>query len=224
MKSASIVKYVLFIISSSILIGAAYIYLDKKAFSERAIMSEGTVIGSSVSISSGKEYYHPVITFKTNKEKNIKFIASASGHSPIYGVGESVEIIYDPAYPEEAMIKQYFSVTAIPILLICVSVLSFFTLFIFSFSHKKAKYIFENGTRIITQFDSIKRTRTHIIKGRLLCQICTTYRDPNTDKVRVFKSAKILMDPTGFIKSKNITVILHPENPKKYLMDISFLT
>ncbi|PWB18350.1 DUF3592 domain-containing protein, partial [Flavobacterium sp. HTF] len=214
-------KYILFIIGLSLLIGAVYIYLNEKAFSERAIIVEGTVIGSSVSISNDKVYYHPVITFKTNEEKNIKFVASASGYSPLYSVGESIEIIYDPTHPEEAIIKKYFSAFGTPILMSFFGTLFFIILFIFHFSQKKAKYIYEKGTRIITVFDSVKQS--YNLKGKKFFQIYTTCLDTKTNQKKVYKSEKLFFDPTDFIKSKNITVILHPENPTKYLMDISFL-
>lgn len=220
-KSAAIFKYILFTIGLALLIGAFYIYLDKNTFLERAVTTEGTVVGSFKSTNNLNIYYHPIISFKTKKGEQIKFVPSYNSGNPINE--KSFEIIYDPANPQEANIKKYTSEFGLPIFMSSFGFLFFIMLLVFHFGQKKAKYIFENGTRIITQFDSVKRTRTHIITGKLLYQICTTYQDPNTNNVRVFKSAKILIDPTGFIKSKNIIVILHPQNQKKYLMDISFL-
>lgn len=234
MKSAVVFKYVLFAIGLSLLIGAAYIYLDKKSFLDKAIVTQGTVLESIKSIADHPQflklrphipnnfnstYYHPVISFKTKTDENITFIASANSTSPLYGNGKSVEIIYDPAHPEEAIIKKYYSALGIPLLMGFFGILFFLMLSVFHFSQKKAKYIFDNGIRILTNFDSVQPTYT--IRSKFF-RIYTYYFDPDTNTVKVFKSKKLLFDPTEFIRSKTITVILHPENPKKYLMDISF--
>jgi hypothetical protein len=61
------------------------------------------------------------------------------------------------------------------------------------------------------------------VNGRSPYQIISQAPDPASNTVRVFESENIWFDPSEYIKSETIDVLLHPENPKKYVMDISFL-
>jgi hypothetical protein len=47
--------------------------------------------------------------------------------------------------------------------------------------------------------------------------------DPTSNKVRVFHSENLYFDPTQYVNRKQVTVLLDPENPKRYHMDVSFL-
>ena len=41
--------------------------------------------------------------------------------------------------------------------------------------------------------------------------------------MRIFHSENLWFDPTRFVKRKQVTVLLDPNNPKRYHMDTSFL-
>ncbi|MBU0962591.1 MAG: hypothetical protein KKD48_01660 [Nanoarchaeota archaeon] len=53
-------------------------------------------------------------------------------------------------------------------------------------------------------------------------RISSTWKDPKTKKVYIFKSDAVWFNPERFVP-KTINVYIKPENPNIYYMDISFL-
>ena len=41
--------------------------------------------------------------------------------------------------------------------------------------------------------------------------------------MRVFHSENLWFDPSSFMKRRKVTVLLDPNNPKRYYMDVTFL-
>ena len=41
--------------------------------------------------------------------------------------------------------------------------------------------------------------------------------------MHVFESDNVWFDPTSYVKGRKITVFIENDNPKKYLVDLSFL-
>lgn len=232
MKAANIFKYILLTIGLTLLVGAIYIYLDKKNFLENAIITEGTVVdviktdyqqNYSRKYNIGKKnrfLFYPIISFTTLKGRQIKFDPSLSSYTPSR-IGEKFEIIYDPENPNDAKIKKYESVWAIPLAMSFFSFTSFLMILILISKTKKLKYLYENGYYIETQFDYV--LPIYNLNRTTFYQIYTKRFDPYSNKLQIFKSTKILSDPTDILRNKTIKVLVHPTNPNEYHMDISFL-
>jgi hypothetical protein len=61
------------------------------------------------------------------------------------------------------------------------------------------------------------------VNGRSPYHIISQSPDPASNTVRVFESENIWFDPSEYIKEETIDVLVDPNNPRKYVMDISFL-
>jgi len=71
--------------------------------------------------------------------------------------------------------------------------------------------------------DGFDRNTGVEINGQNPWRISSQWLDPKTNMVRIFHSENLWFDPSGFMKRKKVTVLLDPNNPKRYHMDISFL-
>ncbi|RZJ47761.1 MAG: DUF3592 domain-containing protein [Flavobacterium sp.] len=222
-----IIKYVFSIVGLALLIGAFFLYQNKKSFLEKAITVEGTVTELLPSRSDNSTTYKPVVTFTTKDDKKIEYTSSVSSNPPSYHVGEKVEIFYDPADPYDADINGFFSLWLAPLILGIMGSIFFligFSIILFGkMKQKKIEDLKFNGKRISTKFDHVQLNSNYKVNGRSPFLIYSQWLNTTTNELHLFKSEDIWFDPTDFIPSEEIKVLIDPANPKRYYMDISFL-
>ena len=227
MKNFSIIKYVFLIVGLALLTGAFFLYQNKKAFLAKADTAQGTVIELLESRSDNSITYKPLVSFKTKEGAQIEFTSSVSSNPPSYSEGETVEVLYDPSNPRDANINGFSSLWLGPLILgilgAVFSLIGFSIIFFKRLKQRKSQYLLDNGKRISTKFDSIQLNSSYKVNGRSPFQIYSQWQDATTNKLYVFKSDDIWFDPTDFIGAEPIKVMIDPQNPKKYYMDISFL-
>lgn len=227
MKAITIIKYVFLTIGTAMLAGAIYLYLDKQTFLEKAEVAQGKVVEMLSSRSNNSIMYRPVFEFTTKDGQKIEFTSSVSSNPPSYSEGESVEILYDPSNPNKADINGFSSLYLGPLILGILGTVFFligFLIILFGYlKQKKSQYLLNNGKRISTKFENVQLNTNLSVNGRNPFQICSQWLDTTTNELYVFKSDNIWFDPTDFIKTEEIKVMIDPNNPKKYFMDISFL-
>ena len=67
--------------------------------------------------------YYPVVEFKPNDGPQQRFTDGAGSLPPEYAVGDSVDVIYNPARPAEARIASWFRLWFVPTLLMGIGLL-----------------------------------------------------------------------------------------------------
>ena len=85
------------------------------------------------------------------------------------------------------------------------------------------KYLKQYGTKITTNFQNLNINTTLAVNGKNPFVVVSQWQNPKTSELHVFKSDNIWFDPSDFIKSDEITVLIDRKNPKRYSMDLSFL-
>ncbi len=88
---------------------------------------------------------------------------------------------------------------------------------------RKNEYLKQNGIQIKTKFQNIGLNRSLEVNGSNPYQITSQWISPTTNELHIFKSENILFDPTEYINTDEITVLVEKDNPKRYYVDISFL-
>ena len=219
-NSISIMKYVFCIIGLAILIQTFFIYQEKRTLIEKADVVEGTVVDNSTNDS-------PVVCFSTKDGRRIKFTSYINNNLLSYKEGEAVEVLYDPENPNKAKINNFST------LYMGVSILGFLgtvffltglSFFIVGYSQQKKIYFLQqNGKTITTKFIDVQLNLNMTVNGSHPYFICSEWLDSKTNEIYSFESEDIWFDPTDFIKTKEIKVIIDTEDPSRYLMDISFL-
>lgn len=227
MKAFSVFNYVFSLIGAGLLAGAIYLYVDKQAFLEKAETTQGTVIEMIPKRSKDSTTYSPVVSFTTKSGQTITYTSSTSSNPPSYDVGEKVEIFYDPANPNDAEINGFFSLWLGVLILGFIGTVFFLIgslgVLLRYLKNKKAQNIRQTGKPISAKFTQVQLNTSQTLNGRNPFQILSQWQDPKTDELYVFKSDSIWFDPTDFVKTDTIRVFIDPENPKDYVMDISFL-
>jgi hypothetical protein len=227
MKTFSVLKYIFLVVGLGLLTGAFILYQNKKAFLEKAVSAQGTVIELLESRSDNSTTYKPLVSFTTKEGRQIEFTSSVSSNPPSYDEGETVKVLYYPGDPKEATINDFMSIWFGPLIVgflgTVFSLVGFFIILFKNLKQRRSQYLLDNGKRIETKFDSVQFNNSYKVNGRSPFQIYSQWLDTNTNELYVFKSDNIWFDPTDFIKTEEIKVMIDPKNPKKYFMDISFL-
>jgi len=181
----------------------------------------------SSSSSDNSIMYKPLVQFTDNKGTLIEFSSSTSSNPPSYSVNEKVKVIYNPKSPNKAKIKSFFSLWGGATILGLIGLVFFIigSSIIANNIKKKnmLKYLKQYGTKITTNFQNVNINTTLAVNGKNPFVVVSQWQNPKTSELHVFKSDNIWFDPSDFIKSDEITVLIDRKNPKRYSMDLSFL-
>ncbi|MGJ8743137.1 DUF3592 domain-containing protein [Polaribacter sp.] len=229
MKALNIIKYIFTIVGVGMLVGASFLYKNTSEFLKNSIETEGEVIEMIRSRSSSNEslMYKPLVQFYDVNGNVIEFASSVSSSSPSYGIGEKVAVLYTAESPNKAKIKGFFTIWGgILILGIMGAVFSAVGLSFFIYRKRKEnrlKHLKQNGKRIEADFKNVILNRSLTVNGRNPYQVIAQWQNPATSKLYVFSSENIWFDPTEFVNTDKIKVLIDKKNPKIYQVDISFL-
>lgn len=231
MKVLKIVSAVFSTIGVGMLVGSFFIFSSTSSFIGRAVEADGKVTelerSRSSSSSSSSTMYRPVVEFTTATGKRIEFTSSVGSSPPSHRVGESVRVLYNPANPESARIKSFFQLwfgfLIVFFLGLVFAAIGLTMIVVRTRGRKQAEWLRQHGRRMKTAYKGVELNQSLRVNGRSPYQIITQSPDPSSNTVRVFESENIWFDPSEYIKGETIDVLVDPNDPKKYVMDISFL-
>ena len=228
MRNINNIKYLFTIIGIGLLIGTFFTYINTSNFVEIAITSQGTVVDLvELENSSNSISYKPLVQFIDKTGKRIEFLSPSSSNPPSYQNEEKVEVLYNPDSPNDAKLKGLFSIWGGTIIMGILGVtLTIIGVSIFIFDKKKndtLKYLQQNGTTIETDFQIVDINLNYTVNGQNPYQIVSEWINPSTSKLHVFTSDNIWFDPTKYIKTEKIKVLIDINNPEKYWVDLAFL-
>lgn len=226
MKVIAIVKYVFTLVGIGMLVGAFLIFRSTNSFLAEATKTEGTVVEIERYWSGDSTSYRSVVQFTSQNGQAMEFV-SAGSNRPSYSKGQKVEVLYLPTDPQNAKISGFFSLwggssilggTGGVFFLIGTGIMLAGTL-----RRRKDEYLINNGTPIETEYQSVELNTALSVNGAHPFRVLTRWLNPSTSELHVFKSNNMWFDPSSYIKSKNITVFIEKDNPRKYYVDLSFL-
>lgn len=227
MKIFSIIQYVFGAIGLVLCVAAFFIYQNTQNFLTTALTTEGTVVDLVKSHSRNSTTYSPVVEYTTRKGEHISFTATFGSNPPAYTRGESVIIYYQENRPEHAEIDGLFALWGLPIIFGGIGT-TFFLISagIFITGRMKARKVADlqlNGMAIQAKITSINLNTSTKSNGRSPYVIHAQWQNPATSQIHIFHSDDIWFDPTDFVRSGHINVLIDRNNPSHYYMDISFL-
>ena len=217
-------------IGIALLLASAYFYNATREFLQTATTTEGTVVELKQRVSTDdnkkKVSYAPVVTFVTGTGKKIEFLSTAGSNPPAYTVGQKVEVLYLPADPRNARIHDFISLWGIELILGLAGAIILLSESTAPASQRKKgseNDLSVQRVPIQTEFQRVTRNKWVSANSLQPYRIVTQWKDPSTSKIHVFQSENIWFDPTGYIKTKHITVYIEKGNPEKFHFDLSFL-
>jgi len=212
----------------AMLLGGITVGVRHASFRQSAERAQGTVISNRYSADSdGGGTYHPEVEFVDHDGRRHTFISTTGSSPASFKVGERVPILYQRDQPEDGSIDTFFQQWFMSLLL---SGLGFvFTsvgvipLVFRARREKLGEWLKLNGRPIQADYTGAQ-LRTNIeINGRNPYRITAQWLNPATNQVTVFHSENLWFDPSPYVSSKTISVLIDPASPKRYWMDTSFL-
>lgn len=197
-------------------------------FLARAQQAPGTVVElREVRDSEGSSTWKPVVRFETASGRGVSFADSVSSKPAAYDVGEAVTVLYLPEEPEEAHIKGFSSLWLGTAILgglgLAFSGVGGGIIYATRAGEKKKHFLMAYGNAIETDLQGVDRNTSVEINGQNPWRISSQWLDPHSNTMRIFHSENLWFDPSSFVKRKKVTVLLDPNNPKRYHVDVSFL-
>lgn len=112
-------RFLMGFIGAGLLLGGGYLAYHQYDFLDRAVETKGRVLEMvRKTRSKGRPTYAPKVSFKTAEGVSVEFTSKLSSSSPSYGVGETVNVLYDPIDPQGAEIKGFLSIWLGPMVLL----------------------------------------------------------------------------------------------------------
>jgi len=215
------------LLGSALSVGAIFAAKSTVSFLETAVSESGQVVDFVERESDDSTTYAPVVAFTDQQGNEIEFVSSTSSNPPSYRVGEYIEVLYAPQNPHDAQIDSTFSLWGGSIIMAVLGII-FLTIsaILVTFARlqrKKEAFLREHGTKIQSSYQDVELNESLSVNGRHPYRITSQWLDPHSNTLHVFKSENLWFDPSDFINSDDLLVYIDPNNPKKYLLDISFL-
>ncbi|MEA2725247.1 MAG: hypothetical protein QOH59_3018 [Gemmatimonadales bacterium] len=231
MKVLKIVSAVFSTVGIGMLVVSFFVFSNTTSFISRAVEADGRVTdlerSRSSSSSGSSTTYRPVVEFTTATGKHIEFVSSVGSSPPSHSVGEAVKVLYNPADPQRARIKSFFQLwfgfLIVFLLGLVFAAIGLGMIFVRRRDRKRAEWLRQHGRRMKTAFKGVELNQSLRVNGRCPYQIVSQSSDAASNTVRLFQSENIWFDPSEYIKGEVIDVLVDPNDPKRYVMDISFL-
>lgn len=227
MKVIATVKYVFTTVGFAMLAGAFLLYHNTRTFLEDATRTEGSVVELIESRSSDSTTYRPVVDFTTSAGDTIRFASSSGSNPPSYSVGEKVAVFYLADAPQQAHVDGYFSLWGAATIVGGLGSVFFLIgaglMLVPMLKRRRDDYLKRHGTPIETEFQRVELNEALSVNGRHPFRIVTQWQNPVTSQMHVFESGNLWHDPTEYVESDRIRVFIEKSNPKKYVVDLSFL-
>ena len=227
MKNVQDFLRLFFVVGGLLLCAALYWWIRRHDFVTHARTLSGTVVELvKYNDDDNTTMYKPVVRF-TTPEGSEGTLTGLGSHPAAYEVGESVNLLQDVRHPEDARLGDlqhtWMGPAALTVLGALFVALASGFMFASGMGEGKKRYLMANGSAIQTEVRGVERNERLEVNGLKPWRITSQWLDPASGKVRTFHSENLWFDPQKFLNVKQVTVLLDPKNPKRYLMDISFL-
>jgi hypothetical protein len=189
--------------------------------------ADGTVIDLKESYDSQDDttVYYPIVRFTTAEGRTVEFESNVSSS---HDVGDRVEVLYDPDDPTDARLSGFFNLWfgslafgAVGIGFVAIG--AYIVRRTRTPSKEDVEWLRRHGRRV-------QGRRPRAVEGDVVVTEVSPYRievdvhEPMRGGPRVLASEYVWLDPTPFLKDRDtVDVYIHPEEPERYFVDISFL-
>lgn len=175
--------------------------------------------------SEGNSTYHPVVVFRDANGASHRFVSSVGSRPAAFDRGEKVEVIYDPWAADEAMIDSFSTRYLLPLVFGVIGLI--FALIgggmIFVVVRRK-RIIAElkaSGIPLQAEFKQCYLDTSIKVNGRSPYRVIAQATHPATGQITSFKSDPIWVDVRDELEGQRLTVLVDPQRPKRYFIDLS---
>lgn len=171
--------------------------------------------------------YRPLIRFSTADGRAVSFLSRLATNPPAYQIGQQVMVLYDPVHPEAASIDSFVDRWLGVVMWEGVAALCLLAggvpLGVRVARRRRLRVLLRDGRPIITSFHVVEQDDRIALNGRHPYVVVTEWRNPVSQQLVHFRSQHVWDDPTEQARKRMITVIVDPNNFRRYFVDLSFL-
>lgn len=171
--------------------------------------------------------YYPELRFVTADGRTVSVRGNIGASPPAYRVGDQVPVLYDPGEPARASIDTAAGRWLVAVVFAGFGVLWLLIggvpLLIRHLRRRRYRDLLRHGRPIVTAFHSVEVVGNINVQGRNPYVLITEWRNPVSQQLVRFRSHQVWDDPTGKARNRMITVVVDPNNFRRYVMDLSFL-
>ena len=223
----AVIKYLFTFMGALALLGAFYLFTGTKEFIQTSVTAQGVVIDLVESRSDDSITYAPRVQFETSDNEIIEFQSSSSSNPPSYSRGETVEVLYQEYSPQDAQINGFFSLWGGACIVAVIGLVFFLIgailIFIGISKNKMVKRLKATGIPILADIKGVDLNSSYSVNGKHPFQITAQWQNPKTSDIHLFNSDNIWFDPSDYLPSDKVSILIDAEDPNQYYMDISFL-
>jgi hypothetical protein len=209
---------------------AAALAIAQSRFESRSVRTEAEVTrlvaGGDSDAGSGPHYY-PEFAFGTPGGERILALGTTGSNPPAYEVGHRVAILYDPAQPLRVVVDRFGERWLLPLLFgsfgLIAALAGLAPLAWRGLRARRLRDLFARGRPVVTAFHAVEEDGSITVNGRHPYRVVTEWRHPVSKELVLFRSQPIWDDPTAQARARMITVLIDPDNFRRYVVDLSFL-
>ena len=229
MKRIGLVFTLVFgLVGLGMLIGAFFAISSTLSFRSSSKTGEGVVVELAESRDDkGSTMYKPVVEWTSPDGKKHGFTGSVASSPPSYSRGEKVNVRFDPANPERARIDSFMENWFVALILGLMG--SIFTAIGAGFGihawkkKKNMEWLRAHGTKVQAKFTGVDINTSLQVNGRSPWILTAQWQNPADKALYTFKSDSIWFDPTEFVKGETLEVLVNPDKPSVYHVELGFL-
>jgi hypothetical protein len=209
------------------LIGGVFLY-NEYAFFQTAVKVQGSVVDIvSRSGSKGGTQYYPVIEFRSETGQRYTFESGGVSSESEYKTGNPVTVHYDPKYPNDAKLEGWGDLIIIGAVFggigIVFGSIGGIMLILHIRRMRDIAWLKQNGTRVEAEFDQVFHDTSYKVNGKSPYIIKCNYLNPYDGQNVKIKSDHIWFNPSPYITTKTLSVLIDINNVKRNYVDTSFL-
>lgn len=175
----------------------------------------------------GNPLYRPELQYVDANGQVVRFTSGNASSPPAYDVGDRVQILYDSHDPDNAVIDSFMGRWFLTFMFAGFGVLwlllGLAPLIIRRWRRMQLSRLLQRGKPVITSYKNVEENTTITVQGRHPYYLVTEWRHPVSKELVHFRSHQMWDDPTEKAKNRMITVVVDPDNFRRYAMDLSFL-
>jgi hypothetical protein len=209
-------------------LAGGWIGIDESRFEARSQRAEAVVLRLLEEPGEGGSYvYRPELQFLAPDSRPVRFLAASAANPPSYRAGERVAVLYDATDPRRAVIDSFmdrwfmtslFAGFGATWLLMALGILA-----LRGWRRVQLRHLLDKGKPIVTAFHAVEENTRLALQGRHPYVVVTEWRNPVSRELVHFRSHQVWEDPTDKARNRMITVLVDPDNFRRYVMDLSFL-
>lgn len=221
-----LVKIIFSLVGLAMLAGALYLVNDTRQYLTRAQKVDGLVIDILPVRSSNGTTYKPLVQYTDPQGQARTFEPSGSSNPPSYSEGEPVQVFLDPlgqAPKLDGFMALWGAASIVGGLGVVFTAIGLGLSLAGVLADRRDRRLREQGQVVEATLQSVGQNESVSVNGRHPYVLHCQWLNPQTRELHLFQSEGIWFDPSDHILGDKVKVFIEMGNPRRYLVDLSFL-